>query len=155
MIVLSTVEETRRAAEEWSLARQREWEVDSWRQTKKVGVFGVRGSEPSRAVPFWLVFGVVDGIYLVFVHACFVLVLCICWCVFCVRFALIYRGVGLHYLCMLIFRCTFWSRCVIKFVCMCTVSIVVCVLPVIMCMFCVRVADCCRIANFFNMYVDL
>ncbi|CAM9394309.1 unnamed protein product [Ascophyllum nodosum] len=35
MIVLSTVEETRRAAEEWSLARQREWEVDSWRQTKK------------------------------------------------------------------------------------------------------------------------
>ena len=36
MIVLTAVDETRRAAAECSLVRQREWEVDSWRQTKKV-----------------------------------------------------------------------------------------------------------------------
>lgn len=36
MIVATAVDETRRAAEECSLVRQREWEVDSWRQTKKV-----------------------------------------------------------------------------------------------------------------------
>ncbi|CAN0234818.1 unnamed protein product [Pylaiella littoralis] len=35
MIVLTAVDETRRAAAESSLIRQREWEVDSWRQTKK------------------------------------------------------------------------------------------------------------------------
>lgn len=36
MIVTTAVYETRRAVEECSLVRQREWEVDSWRQTKKV-----------------------------------------------------------------------------------------------------------------------
>ncbi|CAM9431221.1 unnamed protein product, partial [Ectocarpus fasciculatus] len=35
MIVLTAVHETRAAAEECSLVRQREWEVDSWRETKK------------------------------------------------------------------------------------------------------------------------
>lgn len=38
MIVLTAVDETRRAAAECSLVRQREWEVDSWRQTKKVNI---------------------------------------------------------------------------------------------------------------------
>lgn len=38
MIVLTAVHETRAAAEECSLVRQREWEVDSWRETKKVTV---------------------------------------------------------------------------------------------------------------------
>lgn len=36
MIVATAIDETRRAAEDRSLVRQREWEVDSWRQTKKV-----------------------------------------------------------------------------------------------------------------------
>lgn len=36
MIVATAVDETRRAAEEACLVRQREWEVDSWRETKKV-----------------------------------------------------------------------------------------------------------------------
>eukprot|EP00904_Undaria_pinnatifida_P010723 jgi/Undpi1/6781/HiC_scaffold_21.g09258.m1 len=35
MIVATAIDETRRAAEDRSLVRQREWEVDSWRQTKK------------------------------------------------------------------------------------------------------------------------
>ncbi|CBJ27707.1 Nuclear pore complex protein Nup93, putative [Ectocarpus siliculosus] len=35
MIVLTAVHGTRAAAEECSLVRQREWEVDSWRETKK------------------------------------------------------------------------------------------------------------------------
>lgn len=35
MIVATAIDETRRAAEDRSLVRQREWEVDSWRQAKK------------------------------------------------------------------------------------------------------------------------
>ena len=38
MIVATAIDETRRAAEDRSLVRQREWEVDSWRQTKKVSI---------------------------------------------------------------------------------------------------------------------
>eukprot|EP00752_Nemacystus_decipiens_P018614 g16689.t1 len=48
MIVLTAVDETRRAAAECSLVRQREWEVDSWRQAKK-GLMGetLDGESPS------------------------------------------------------------------------------------------------------------
>lgn len=41
MIVATAVDETRRAAEETSLVRQREWEVDSWREAKKVPMYCV------------------------------------------------------------------------------------------------------------------
>lgn len=36
MIVARAVEESRRAAEDTTHVRQREWEVDSWRKSKKV-----------------------------------------------------------------------------------------------------------------------